>query len=167
VHTEYHFRDCQDDGLLTGLLLGPLIAAALLYSSLRQMNSLSSPDMHILPASWLIEHPAVLHNSQSPAKAVQALVLARRNLVDISTICSALLLAHVSASWWYESQFVRNPNAPEGERASVPRREGRKFWLYILFIFSSTLGILCLRAGATHTGLGIWQSTFSSPLDVD
>ncbi|KIM84287.1 hypothetical protein PILCRDRAFT_87687 [Piloderma croceum F 1598] len=103
--------------------------------------------------------PRVLHNSQSPAKAVQALVLARRNLVDISTICSALLLAHVSASWWYESQFVRNPNAPEGERASVPRREGRKFGLYILFIFGSTLGVLCLRAVAAHTGLGIWQNT--------
>jgi hypothetical protein len=93
-------------------------------------------------------------------------VLARRNLVDISTICSAILLAHVSSSWWFESQFARNPNAPEGERASVPRREGRKFGLYILFTFGSTLGVLCLRALVADAGLGIWQSTRESSLAI-
>lgn len=73
-------------------------------------------------------------------------------------MCSALLLAQVSASWLFESQYVRSANAPEGERASVPRREGRKFGIYVLYTFSSTLVALSLRALAVDAGLGIWQS---------
>jgi hypothetical protein len=85
-------------------------------------------------------------------------VLARRNLVDLSTVCSTILLAQMSASWWFESWYVRGANAPADERASVPRREARKFGLYVLFTFCATLGALCLRALAENAKLGIWQS---------
>lgn len=112
-----------------------------------------------MPPSWLIERPSVLHNPQSPPSAVHALVLARRNLVDVSTVCATILLSQVTASRWYESRFVRSSNAPEGERASVPRREVRKFGRYLLFTFGSTVGVLCLRALSGNIGLGIWQST--------
>jgi hypothetical protein len=149
--------------MLTALLLGPLVAAALLHSSLQQQSqSFSNPNFTLLPPSWRIEPPAVLHNPQSPSTSVEALVLARRSLVDISTVCSTILLTQVSASWWYESRF-RASNAPEGERASVPRREGKKFGLHLLFTFVSTIGVLCLRALAAEAGLGIWQSTHQFP----
>lgn len=158
----YLGRACRDDGVLTGVLLGPLIATALLFSSLQQSHSLFNPNSSPLPPSWRIELPAVLHNSHSPSTAIEALVLARRNLVDLSTICSTILLAQMSASWWFESRYVRGANAPADERASVPRREARKFGLYVLFTFCATLGALCLRALAENAKLGIWQSKHES-----
>lgn len=82
-------------------------------------------------------------------------MLARRNLVNLATLCSALLLAQLIASWLFESRYA---NALDGERASVPRREGRKFGFYVLYTFGSTLAVLCLRALAVDAGLGIWQS---------
>ncbi|KAF7972519.1 hypothetical protein HWV62_17806 [Athelia sp. TMB] len=151
--------DSQDDGVLTGVLLGPLIATAMLVTALRQEAlTVADPGYQLLPPSWLVERPIVLDGSPLPKTVLEALVLSRRHLVDISTVCSAILLAQVSASWWYESRFQRATNAPEGERASVPRSEGRKFGLYVCFIFGSTMTALCIRAFAVDAGLGIWQN---------
>lgn len=154
-----NYRDCQDDGLLTGVLIGPLIATALLVTSLQQEAQIAAdPGYALLPRSWLIEPPIVLDGAPSPKTVVEALVLSRRHLVDIAMMTSTILLAQVSASWWYESRFERASNAPEGERASVPRSEARKFGMYVLFIFGSTMTALCFRAVAVDAGLGIWQN---------
>lgn len=152
-------RECQDDGVLTGILLGPIIASALLHSSLQQRH-ITSPQVN---SFWRIEAPAILPNSQPPLAALDALILSRRNLVDLATFCSTLLLSQVIASWIHEWRYSTK-NAPDGERASVPRREGRKVGLYVLFTFGTTLGALCLKFLAQDAALGIWQSaslTFS------
>ena len=154
VFIEKLFRECHDDGVLTGVLLGPLIASALLLSSLHQKQT-ESPGLN---SFWRIEGPAVLPNSRTPLTPLDALILSRRNLVDLATFCSTLLLAQVIASWIFEWKYTLKDNALEGERASVPRQEGRKVGLYILFTFSTTLGALCIKALALDTGLGIWQS---------
>lgn len=155
VFTENLSRECHDDGVLTGILLGPLIASALLHSSLQQKQT-ASPGLH---SFWRIEAPAVLPNSQTPLTALDALILSRRNLVDLATFCSTLLLSQVIASWIFEWRYTGNNNAPDGERASVPRQEGRKVGLYVLFTLSATLGALCIKALTLEAGLGIWQST--------
>ena len=155
VFTEEPSRECHDDGVLTGILLGPLIASALLHSSLHQKQT-ATPG---LDSFWRIEEPVVLPNSRTPLTALDAIIHSRRNLVDLATFCSTLLLSQVIASWIFEWKYSLKNNALEDERASVPRQEGRKVGLYVLFIFSTTFGALCIKALTLDTGLGIWQST--------
>ena len=52
-------REMSDDGILMGLVLGPLIPSSLLFSSLKQISNGGT----ILPTGWLIDTPAVLENS--------------------------------------------------------------------------------------------------------
>jgi dolichol kinase len=146
--------------MFTGLLFGPIIATALLYSSVQLSSTLpraSSP----LPAGWLIEPPAQLVNPQGQYTALEALVLSRYNLVDLATFCSTLLLFHVCASWWIEARYRKCAYTPEGERGSVPRSEGLRSRNYVLFTFGVSLGALCIRALLEEVGYGIWQRAWS------
>ncbi|KAI0360050.1 hypothetical protein OH77DRAFT_892853 [Trametes cingulata] len=153
-----NYRNAQDDGILTGLLCGPLIAAALLYISL--CKSVTDPPGDPLPAGWLVEAPMTLPGTPgAPALTpLQALVRARRYLVSQSTFCATLLLVHVCASWVTEARHRRKLVVPEGEVSSVPRKEGRRTYLYVLFTISVTLWILCVRIALKEMRLGIWQS---------
>ncbi|KAH9902865.1 hypothetical protein C8Q73DRAFT_785494 [Cubamyces lactineus] len=151
-----NYRNAQDDGILTGLLGGPLISAALLYIALR-MRSMNPPG-DPMPAGWLIEPPMTLPNSASFLTPLEAVLRSRRYLVSQSTFCATLLLVHVCASWVTEARHQRKLVVPEGEVSSVPRKEGRRTYLYILFAISVTLWILCVRIALEEMRLGIWQS---------
>ncbi|KAI0370375.1 hypothetical protein BV20DRAFT_995158 [Pilatotrama ljubarskyi] len=153
-----NYRNAQDDGILTGLLGGPLISAALLYISL--CKSAMDPPEDPLPAGWLVEPPMTLPGSPgAPALTpLQALVQSRRYLVSQSTFCATLLLVHVCASWVTEARHRRKLVVPEGEVSSVPRKQGRRTYLYVLFTISVTLWILCVRIALEEMRLGIWQS---------
>ncbi|KAH7925472.1 hypothetical protein BV22DRAFT_1046735 [Leucogyrophana mollusca] len=151
-----NYRESPDDGILTGLLLGPLIAAALLYSSLKQTQRTSSSDFDPLPASWRIEFPRVLPNSPS---AIESLALSRKCLVDYSTFCSFILLVQVCASWWFEARYRGRRSVSEGERGSVPRSETRRSWYYVLFTFIMTLVALGVRVVLSYVDVRIWQSS--------
>ncbi|KAI0768142.1 hypothetical protein BD413DRAFT_479834 [Trametes elegans] len=139
---------------MTGLLGGPLIAAALLYISLRLGATVPPGDP--LPPGWLADSPMALPGSAFTP--LQALLHARRYLVSQSTFCATLLLVHVCASWVTEARHRRKLVVPEGEVSSVPRKEGRRTYLYILFTISVTLWILCVRIALKEMRLGIWQS---------
>jgi len=152
-------RESSDDGILTGLLFGPLIASALLYSVLQQTQVASSSP---LPPSWRIEPPAHLSNSKSPLTAIEALLLSRYSLIDLSTLCSTILLFHVCASWWFEAHRCRHINAPSSERYSVPRSEVRRTSYYVLFTIGVSLGIPWLRALVSKAGWDLLQRTFAS-----
>ncbi|EIW57386.1 dolichol kinase [Trametes versicolor FP-101664 SS1] len=141
---------------MTGLLLGPLIAAALLYISL-QLSSMDPPG-DPLPGGWLVEPPMTLPQTAIPLTPLQASLRSRRILVSQSTFCATLLLVHVCASWVTEARHRRKLVVPEGEVSSVPRKEGRRTYLYILFAISVTLWILCVRIALEELRLGIWQS---------
>jgi dolichol kinase len=111
-----------------------------------------------LPDNWIIEPPLKLSNARSPEDALRVLILSRMNLVNVSTLCSTMLLLHVCASWFYEARCRKTrPGVPEGERASVPRSEVRRFWLFVFFGLSVTIGSLCLRLLSDALGVGIWQ----------
>ncbi|KAI0635743.1 hypothetical protein C8Q77DRAFT_1216322 [Trametes polyzona] len=145
-----------DDGILTGLLGGPLISAALLYITL--LLSSTDPPGDPLPSGWLVEPPMTLPQSANPLSPLQAVLRSRRYLVSQSTFCATLLLVHVCASWVTEARHRRKLVVPEGEVSSVPRKEGRRTYLYVLFTISVTLWILCVRIALEEMRLGIWQN---------
>ena len=97
-------------------------------------------------------------NGVNPITPLEALLLSRRYLVSLATFCATILLVHVSASWVTEARHRRRRVVPEGEISSVPRKEGRRTYLYVLFIISVTLWILCVRIALKEAKLGIWQS---------
>jgi len=156
-------RESSNDGVLTGLLLPPMIALALLYSALRHVHSTSS-DPSLLPPHWLIEAPSVLHNPRSPASAIDALTQSRRGLVDYSTLCSFILLVQVCSSWAFETRYRGRPSIPEGERGSVPRSEMRRTWFYVLFTFGVTMLAVTVRYLLVLAEVPIWQSESISSL---
>ncbi|KAG1747091.1 uncharacterized protein EDB91DRAFT_1048558 [Suillus paluster] len=158
-----NYRHSSNDGVLTGLLLPPMITLALLYSALRQLHSPSS-DPNLLPPHWLIEAPSVLHNPRSPASAIEALVQSRRGLVDYSTLCSFILLAQVCSSWIIETRYRGRPSVPEGERGSVPRSEMRRTWFYVLFTFGMTMLAITVRYVLALAEIPIWRNI--SYLDI-
>ncbi|KAG2058490.1 hypothetical protein BDR06DRAFT_980357 [Suillus hirtellus] len=158
-----NYRESPNDGVLTGLLLPPMIALALLYSALRQVHSPSS-DPNLPPPHWLIEAPSVLHNPRSPDSAIDALIQSRRGLVDYSTMCSFILLAQVCSSWIIETRYRGRPSVPEGERGSVPRSEMRRTWLYVLFTFVMTMLAMTVRYLFALVEIPIWRNI--SYLDI-
>lgn len=147
------FRASSDDGLVTGLILGPLITSALYYLSLR-FDAL--PTGTSQPPFWYIEAPWHLGDNTS-LTPTQALTLARRNAVDLSTLCSLTLPIHVYASHWFEWRYRKQHKVSEGERGSVPRSEMRKGWLYIVFTFLVCVSLLGLRFALDHAGLVVWK----------
>ena len=99
-----------------------------------------------------------LPHSSKPVTPAEALLLSRRYLVSQATFCATILLVHVIASWVTEARHRRKLVIPEGEVSSVPRKEGRRTYLYVLFTISVTLWILCVRIALKEAHLGIWQS---------
>ena len=119
----YVYRDSADDGILTGLLGGPFIAAALLYISMRSVTDQAASR---LPSAWLIEPPKVLTSTLPSIDAARALLISRRNLVSLSTFCSTILIVHVCASRVTEARHRRKVQVPAGELNHVPRKESRR-----------------------------------------
>ncbi|KAJ3828227.1 hypothetical protein F5880DRAFT_1531880 [Lentinula raphanica] len=144
-----NYRESSDDGILTGLLFGPLVSSALLYSSLTLPSSTS------LLSSWRIEAPRLLNNARGSYSALEALVLSRYNLVDLSNLCSTILLIHVCASWWFEYRIAGV--TMETERKSVPRSSGKRLGYFGFFALGTTIGMLCIKLAFLKFSLGIWQ----------
>ncbi|CAK5269208.1 unnamed protein product [Mycena citricolor] len=151
-------RESNDDGILTALLLGPLIAASLLCASFGGDG---------LPARWAIEAPFRL----AKLSPQDALLRGRYTLLSLSTLTSGILLVHVCASRWLEDrsrlgasatengsgQYATMVGPSDGERRSVPRSEGVRSVYFILFTLCVTVGFLAVRAGMELFELGFWQ----------
>ncbi|KAI0067387.1 hypothetical protein BV25DRAFT_1794947 [Artomyces pyxidatus] len=150
-----NYRTSPDDGIVSGLVIGPLIASSLYHVALKL--AVSSPDSFSHPPYWHIEHPYQLNNLGKPFTPVQALILSRRNAVNLSTMCSFIVLVHVYASSWFEARYRGNHKVADGERGSVPRSEVRKWWLYSLFTFTVSTGLLGLRFMFSWSKIGMWE----------
>ena len=150
------FRTSSDDGLVSGLVLGPLITSALYYVALKVDTPLEGT---IHPPFWHIEAPWRLSNETS-FTPLQALVLSRRNAVDLSTLCSTTLLIHVYASHWFEWRHRKHHKVSEGERGSVPRSEERKGRLYVVFTFLVCAFLLGLRFALDRARVSLWRREF-------
>jgi len=143
-------RESPDDGILTGLLMPPLIATALLHTSLGQPNSTSSSS---LPSSWLIEPPPRLSSQFTP---LQALIIARYSLVNLATFCSTILFCNVLASWLFEARFSHSARCG-GEVGSVPRSKVKRALLYVFFTICVTTASLCVKYWFNQAEILIWQ----------
>jgi len=154
------FRASSDDGLISGLILGPLITSAMYYVALKVGTPLEGTHH---PPLWHIEDPWRLNNDTS-LTPLQALTLSRRNAVDLSTLCSTTLLIHVYASHWFEWRHRKYHKVSENERGSVPRSEVRKGKLYIAFTFLVCAFLLGLRFALDRARVGLWRREFPSPL---
>ncbi|KDQ19948.1 hypothetical protein BOTBODRAFT_101902 [Botryobasidium botryosum FD-172 SS1] len=108
----------MDDGVLTALLLGPLVAGAALFASLQQSEHSSSLPSEEHPLAWLIDSPLVLNPSVQP---LDALVRSRRYLIQLTTLCSAALLVHLCTSRW------------TWRDGYTSKSEGTRTWYFIWF----------------------------------
>lgn len=123
--------DCLDDGILFALLLAPLVASALLHGAL---STLAADPTVATPKGWIIESPLVLASTpirQLPEsrarhalqatdaiRALSALVTSRRNLVQLFTLCSFVLLVHLAWSLRLEVRLVKRASQPPETPAS-------------------------------------------------
>lgn len=156
-------RDNPDDGALTALLLGPLVATTLLYVS-ESMASAPSPPSIPLPEAWLVEDPPVLPNTRHPLTALEALVRSRRNLVQLMTLTSGILLVHLFATRMGERRHALRNSSLDGGAADqppLPRREGNRSMSQIGFTAILTAGALVLKALFVHTEMSVWPGSLS------
>ncbi|KAI0032526.1 hypothetical protein K488DRAFT_49742 [Vararia minispora EC-137] len=142
-----NYRSSADDGIVSGLVLAPLIASALLF------NAATSPE---LPKRH-IEAPLQLLNGGRPLAPLDALVRARCAAVNLGTLCAVALLAHVGASAYFEARHRKRHHVLDGERGSVPRSEMRKWWLYTALVFAVTGALVVIRTAFGQAHIGIWR----------
>lgn len=153
-------RDTPDDGALTALLLGPLVATALLFISESMANAPSPPTP--LPEAWLIEAPPVLEHTRHPLTAYQALLRSRRSLVQLMTLSSGILLVHLFASRnSLRGQAVKATSMENGflEKPWPPKSEGRRSMSYVGFTAILTAVALLLKALFVHSKIIVWPGT--------
>lgn len=112
-----------------------------------------------LPEAWLIEGPSVLEHTRYPVTALEALLGSRRNLVQLMTLSSGILLVHLFASWKSQKgQAWTATSAETGffEKPWLPKSEGRRSMSYVGFTAILTAGALLLKALFVHAKLNVW-----------
>jgi len=183
------YRDCPDDGALFALLLAPLIAAGMLHASLAHLSGAPhSP----LPKEWNIESPLVLHSTPirffqgitlfptDAIRALSALATSRRNLVQLFTLCSFVLLVHLARSLHLEIKqakaAVRSTSPVPGDGVSMERdltgtsSNTGTYWLkrgewkrtksVVGFSFLVTICCLGFKVVTAYIGRGVWSGEF-------
>ncbi|KIJ52540.1 hypothetical protein M422DRAFT_43384 [Sphaerobolus stellatus SS14] len=138
-------RDTSDDGVLTALLLPPLTSLVMLIWS----ESITEEPVPVREG-WLIEDPLTLSQSRNPLTATQALIHSRRNLVQMMTLSSGILLVHLFASHYRIRKRIQENEPP------LPQTEGSKAMSYIGFTFILTAAALLLKAIFVHGDVNIW-----------
>lgn len=178
-------RECLDDGALFALLLGPLVACGLLHAAFSQLAAqVESP----LPPGWKIELPLVLPNTPLRAptlpatdvnRALSALATSRRNLVQLFTLLSFVLLVHLTRSLSLERTLSRNTTTPPSAsmerepsdymRANVgigtywlKRGETRRDISAVMFSFVVTLGCIGVKILTAWIGRGVWSGELAA-----
>ncbi|KIO23287.1 hypothetical protein M407DRAFT_78256, partial [Tulasnella calospora MUT 4182] len=143
---------------VTSLLFVPLVAATLLHISLLQANDQLS-DTSPIPRHWLIGPPRVLPDSPHYPSftQIQSLILARRNLLHLSTLCSFVLFCHMAVSRWsrWRSGCMSQGSLPSQDLR--PKAEGRRNFLYAQFSFGIVALVLALRNMSEVLDVGFWQ----------
>lgn len=161
LHRLFH-RDCPDDGAVTSLLFVPLVAATLLHVSLvhanDQLNTASS-----IPRHWLISLSRLLPDSPHHPSftRIQSLILARRNLVHLSTLCSFVLFCHMAASRWSRWRSGCRSQGGVPSHDLRPKAEGRRNFLYTQFSLGIVALVLALRNMSEVLDAGFWQGGIS------
>ena len=185
------FSECLDDGAFFALLLAPLIASAMLHATLTQLTT--SPDSAVMPG-WAIEPPLVLSSTpirripgiaqqlipSDAIKALSALATSRRNLVQLFTLCSFVLLVQLSWSLRLELKLAKAASdvqlASADKDTADPLRAPawRTYWLrkgqlrrnasVVVMAFVVTGGCILVKIATAYIGHGVWSDM--SPSDI-
>lgn len=160
-------RECTDDGVLYALLLGPLVASALLHAAL---STLASAPESAVPDGWMIETPLVLTSTPirtvsgrtalaptDAIRALSALATSRRNLVQLFTLCSFVLLVQLSWSLRLEFKLHRNGDRSDGGTYWLRRGEWKRNGSVVGFAFLVTGGCLVVKIFTAYIGRGVWS----------
>jgi dolichol kinase len=117
-----NYRECSDDGAVTGLLFGPLVSGSLLLTTLRQRKQ--SAIAFALPNNWLVEAPLVLPSSTPAADraiaALEALTKSRRSMLSLSTVVTLVLLLQLLLSRRAEMALVFKQEGAPSAAVAVP-----------------------------------------------
>ena len=159
-------RECPDDGAITALLLGPLLAASLLVSTIERKRAGDPP----LPGDWMIEQPLVvrstpIYDPSNPSSrepggdALSALAFSRRNLVQLTTLLSFVLLVQIMWSRRAELRFLRRSDQ-DSTSSWIPRREWRRSLTVIGFALVVTSGCVVVQSATKAIGGAIWSGGF-------
>jgi dolichol kinase len=130
-----------DDGVLTALLMGPYAAVSMLY------GSLTTPDQPLRPPSWLVEAPTTLPQPTPKMPAREALLCARRNLVQLTTLCSFVLLAHLCTS---KQVHIKAGSWP-------PKKRGRRSWFFVGYSLLISAAAVTSHIVFDRLSLSIWK----------
>ncbi|KAG8962362.1 hypothetical protein FRC05_005369 [Tulasnella sp. 425] len=153
------YRECPDDGAVTSLLFVPVVAATLLHVGLLQAKD-AAADINPIPWHWLISLSRVLPDSphRPTFSRIQSLILARRNLVHLSTLCSFVLFCHLAASRWSRWRSgCKSQHDSIPSQALRPKAEGRRNFLYAQFSIGMVALALALRNMSEVLDMGLWQ----------
>lgn len=112
---------------------------------------LRSPHPDLLPKGWFIEGPPTLPQTRRPYTALEALVLSRRNLTQLMSLSSMILLMHFYASRRSQSQQLSN------NESGIPKTEGSKTMSYVGFTCIVTAVVLLLKVAFVQMDIDIWQ----------
>lgn len=142
-------RDTPDDGVFTALLLAPLVSTVMLIYT-ESLASLPTPSSNLLGKQWIIEDPLSLPNSRKPLTPFEALILSRRNLVQLMTLTSGILLVHIFTFHYQRYKYAQK------SAAVLPKNESRRTMSYVGFTAILTAGALLLKAIFMETRLNVW-----------
>lgn len=170
-------RECLDDGVLFALLLAPLIASGLLHDAMQRLSNST-----LRPRPWRIEDPLVLPTtpirniggilpeSSEAIKALSALAISRRNLVQLFTLCSFVLLVHLARSLHFSNELNQSsPATMEREISDSGRPRGGlgQYWLkrgelrrtrsVVVFAFVVTAVCILFKIATAYVGRGVWS----------
>ncbi|BEI81611.1 hypothetical protein CcaverHIS002_0207710 [Cutaneotrichosporon cavernicola] len=183
---EREYRECLDDGALFALLLlSPLTAAAMLHGALTRLAA--QPPTATLPG-WAIEQPLIIPStpvrritdkipgpvapgSEGDAiRGLSALAIARRNLVQLFTLLSFVLLIQLTHSLRHEIKL-----AP-GSESDTPSRPQRAYWRkygewrrnrsVIAFAFFVTGCCVVVKIATAYIGHGVWSDMSHSDIVI-
>lgn len=135
-----------DDGVLTALLLGPYVAASMLY------GSITTPNLPLRPLEWLVDEPAVLSKSILNLSARSALLNSRRNLVQLTTLCSFVLLVHL---------FTSRRVDVDRPLASTSKIRGWRSWAFVGYSLLITVAAIVFHVVCDVLELEVWTGTCS------
>src|SRR5258706_1648836 len=129
--------------------MGPYAAVSMLY------GSLTTPNLPLRPTSWLVEAPASLPNSTSRMPAREALLCARRNLVQLTTLCSFVLLVQLCTSKQVNLSRIK-------AGFWFPKSRGRRSWLFVGYSLLISAAAVTFHIASDVLSLNIWQGMSSS-----
>ena len=93
--------------------------------------------------------------------AERAVLLSRYSILELSTFCSVILLFHTCASWWIEYRARHGGSKPDGERFSVPRKEGRRSLYYAMFTVATSILMITLKLALRIYDVNLWKCMFA------